>query len=507
MTGVVAVDPRTGAALSEVAVETTADEVAAATGAAASAFPYLSGLSRTDRAALLRALAEGLEIQRSELVTVADSETALGDARLNGELTRTVFQLRFFAEVIEEGSYLEATIDHAGSTAMGYRHDLRQVLVATGPVAVFGASNFPFAFSVPGGDTASALAAGCPVVVKAHPSHPGTSRLAYETMRDSALAFGAPDGILRIVYGQQAGIALVQAPGITAVSFTGSLGGGKALMAAVNARPDPVPFYGELSSINPMVITRPAAALGAAKLGSRLAAAIGGSAGQLCTKPGLIFVPVGEAGDAVVSATVEALGGAQVPPLLNERIFDSYAQITDSYANAPGVTALIPAAQGGAGFLVTPTLYTVNADELRAETVHEIFGPASLIVRYDNFDELAAALNHVENSLTATVHLAPEEETETAQMITALLVPRAGRILYNSYPTGLAVSWAQTHGGPWPSTNTMFSSVGATAIRRFLRPVTYQNAPQAVLPDELRDKPTTVPRREDGRLVLPQTTA
>jgi NADP-dependent aldehyde dehydrogenase len=285
MTDVLSIDPRTGEAVEVVAPETTTEEVDRLCAAALAAAPGLDALGRAGRAALLRALADALEARRDDVVAVADREAALGPARLNGELTRTCYQLRLFAEVLEEGSYLEAAIDHAGETPMGPRPDLRRMLVPIGPVAVFGSSNFPLAFSVPGGDTASALAAGCPVVVKAHSSHPATSKLVFEVLSEAARKAGAQEGTLGIVYGQRAGARLVAHPAIRAVGFTGSVTGGRALLQIIEQRPDPIPFYGELSSLNPVVVTPSAAAERGDTIGRELVGSFTLGAGQFCTKP------------------------------------------------------------------------------------------------------------------------------------------------------------------------------------------------------------------------------
>lgn len=503
MTTITAMNPYTGAPLEPVAEETSREQVTAVVAAAAAATSWLADLPRSERAALLEAVADALEGAREQLVATADSETGLGAARLNGELTRTVFQFRFFGSVITEGSYLEVTLDPAGDTPMGPRPDLRRMLVPTGVVAVFGASNFPFAFSVPGGDTASALAAGCPVVVKAHPSHPGTSELSFALMRDALVAAGAPEGVLGLVHGQDAGTALVQAPEVTAVGFTGSTGGGKALLEAIAERDAPIPFYGELSSINPVVVTRAAAAERAQEIGEGLATSVTGSAGQLCTKPGLVLVPSGAEGDAVVTAMGQAMGQASTVPLLNERIRDSYRSITEGYAQTPGVQQIASGEAEGEGYGVGVALFQAPADELAPDDIAEIFGPASLVVRWDSPEQLEGVLGAVEDSLTATVQTGSGEGTELSHL-TRTLQAHAGRILFNAYPTGVAVSWAQNHGGPWPATNSQHTSVGATAIRRWLRPVVFQNAPEAVLPPELRDDATDIPRRVDGTLVLPQ---
>jgi NADP-dependent aldehyde dehydrogenase len=475
--GVVSTDPRTGEAVEVVAQETTPEEVDRLCAAALAAAPALDALGRAGRAALLRALADALEARRDDVVAVADRETALGPTRLNGELTRTGYQLRLFAEVLEEGSYLEAAIDHPGDTPMGPRPDLRRMLVPIGPVAVFGASNFPLAFSVPGGDTASALAAGCPVVVKAHGSHPATSQLVFDVLDAAARKAGAPDGTLGIVHGLQGGADLVAHPAIRAVGFTGSVTGGRALLEIIERRPDPVPFFGELSSLNPVVVTPTAAAERGTAIGTELVGSFTLGGGQFCTKPGLAFVPAGAEGDAVVDAMAEAVRGAGAP------------------ARGGGPS--------GHGFEAVPRLLQTTAGELPEQVTEECFGPVSVVARYDGEAELFAALQQMPSSLTATV-LRGAGETELPLAVSEQLRTRAGRLVYDAYPTGVAVSWAQHHGGPWPSTNSQHTSVGTTAIRRFLRPVTWQGAPQEVLPAELTDGFRGIPRRIDGVLELPR---
>jgi NADP-dependent aldehyde dehydrogenase len=496
----VSTDPRTGED-TPVAPDTTAAEVAETARAAAAAAPGLEALGRAGRARLLRAAADRLEAAGDEVVATADRETAIGPTRLRGELARTCYQLRLFADVAEEGSYLEATIDHAGDTPMGPGPDLRRMLVPLGPVAVFGASNFPLAFSVPGGDTASALAAGCPVVVKAHESHPATSLLAFRALRDGAADAGAPEGAVGIVLGRDAGGALVADPHIRAVGFTGSAAGARALQDIIDGRPDPIPFYGELSSINPLVITPAAADARGAEIAEGLVGSVTTAAGQLCTKPGLAFVPAGAAGDALVARMAELVGDAAPQPLLNARIHDSYGEISARLAGLGGVAVAGrgPAADGP-GFGAAAALLTVAAADLRPEVAEECFGPLVVAVRYRDEDELLAALRALPGSLAAAVHAQPDDDLDE---LLAVLRPRAGRILFDGYPTGVLVAWAQTHGGPWPATNTVHTSVGPTAIRRFLRPLTWQNAPERVLPPELRDADPGIPRRIDGTLHLP----
>jgi NADP-dependent aldehyde dehydrogenase len=505
VTTIAATDPRTGDSAATAAEETTAPEVARIAQAAADSAPQFERAGRQFRASLLRAIADELDDRRQLIVDVADRETAIGPTRLNGELTRTVYQARLFADVLDEGSYLEASIDHAADTPMGPGPDLRRLLVPIGPVAVFGASNFPLAFSVPGGDTVSALAAGNPVVVKAHSSHPGTSLCAFDAMLTAARRVGAPDGVLGIVFGQAAGSALVADPRIKAVGFTGSLGGGKALLDIIGGREEPIPFYGELSSLNPVVVTPGAAAARGAVIGKGIAESFTVSAGQLCTKPGLVFVPAGDAGDVLVAATAETVGHTDAPVLLNERIFASFGEISGRAASLGEMSVLARGSEpSGSGFAVTPLLLGAAATELTALATEECFGPMTIIARYRSNDELHAALHALPSALTGTIH-AEEDEVQCVSELTAILRAKAGRVLYNGYPTGVLVSWAQTHGGPWPATNTLHSSVGTTAIRRFLRPVTWQNAPEFALPEELREAYDAIPRRIDGTLTVPDT--
>ena len=503
MPDVPSIDPRTGETVEIVAPETTPAEVDRRCHTALAVAGPLEALGRHGRAALLDTLADALEARRADIVAVADRESGLGTTRLDGELTRTAYQLRLFGEVLRDGGYLEAAVDHAGDSPMGPRPDLRRMLVPVGPVAVFGASNFPVAFSVPGGDTASALAAGCPVVVKAHGSHPATSQLCFEVLDAAARQAGAPDGTLGIVHGQQAGADLVAHPAIRAVGFTGSVTGGKALLEIIQSRPDPIPFFGELSSLNPVVVTPAAAAERAARLGAEIVASATLGAGQFCTKPGLVFVPSGAAGDDVVAAMAGAVTASGTQVLLNAGIADSFGRLSARLAGAPGVhvvargQAVEPAGNGG--YRAAPILLATSAAGLPQQVTEECFGPVTVVARYTDQAELFTALQTLPSSLTATV-LRGQGERDLPAELSRRLRPHAGRLVYDGYPTGVAVSWAQHHGGPWPSTNSQHTSVGTTAIRRFLRPVTWQNAPADVLPEELTDDYQGIPRRVDGVL-------
>jgi NADP-dependent aldehyde dehydrogenase len=499
------IDPRTGQVVETVAAETDADRLEAVCRAAAAAAGPLERLERHGRARLLRGMADALEAERAAIVSVADRETALGGARLEGELTRTCFQLRLFAEVLEEGSYLEAAVDHAGSTAMGPRPDLRRMLVPIGPVAVFGASNFPLAFSVPGGDTAAALAAGCPVIVKAHHSHPATSQLCFEILEKAAAAASAPPGTIGLVHGLQAGADLVAHPAIRAVGFTGSLSGAKALVEIIERRPDPIPFFGELSSLNPVVVTSRAAEERAADLGPAIVNSFTLGAGQFCTKPGLVLVPAGSAGDVLVDAMRTTVSEQEARVLLNGGIAAGYDDGVQRLEREAAVQVLARGREAtGQGFEAVPVLLGIPAGSLTEAVTEECFGPVAVVVRYSSEAELSDTLQAMPASLTATV-LRGTGETEVPARVVAALRDRTGRLIFDGFPTGVAVSWAQHHGGPWPSTNSQHTSVGATAVRRFLRPVTWQDAPSELLPPELREDGDDIPRRVDGRLQLPRT--
>ncbi len=498
---VASIDPRTGTAVENVAPATDAATVAAICAQAAAAAPALAALGRTGRARMLRAMADALDADAEAIVALADRETALGSPRLPGELTRTTYQLRAFAEALDEGSYVEATIDHAGDTAMGPRPDLRRWLVPIGPVAVFGASNFPLAFSVPGGDTAAALAAGCPVVAKAHPGHPATSQRCFERLADAAADSGAPEGTIAIVHGQDAGAALVQHPAIRAVGFTGSQRGGRALHDLASGRPDPIPFYGELGSLNPVVVTPAAAAERAAEIGAGLAASYTLGGGQFCTKPGLVFVPAGAAGEELIAAVGVGTRDAEAAILLAGGIRDAFDAGTEALASARGATEVArSAATPGDGFSALPRIFSVPAPELDGPLLDECFGPVTVLATYADEAELTAALARVPGSLTATLHIGAGE-TELPGRLLEQVTAGAGRVLFDGFPTGVAVAPAMQHGGPWPASTSIHTSVGITSVRRFLRPVSYQNAPDALLPAELQEaNPDRIPRRVDGVL-------
>lgn len=491
------VDPRTAVASETTLVATDDTEVARIAAAAASAFADIRRRPRTWRAEMLRSIADELEAERDALVQTAANETGLSETRLDGELTRTVFQFRLFADAVDEGGFLEATIDHAAPTPMGPGPDIRRMLIPIGPVAVFGSSNFPFAFSVPGGDTASALAAGNPVVLKAHSSHPLTSHLAFTCLRRGLERAGAPADTVGIVFGQAAGATLVTDPHIRAVGFTGSLATGRILMDLIAERPTPIPFYGELSSLNPLVVSPGAIAARGDEIAAGLFASVTGSAGQLCTKPGIAFVP--READDFVDDLVGRARLAAPQTLLNRGIHASFGRLEDALVREGGTLGRVRTRRGETGFTATPAVLEIDAAALTASATEEAFGPLILVVRYRTTDEIIAALDVIPDSLTATLH-AEDVELPALDGLIASLGARVGRLVFNGYPTGVRVSWGQHHGGPWPATNTLHTSVGVTAMRRFLRPFAWQDAPEAVLPDELRDDFRSIPRRVDGIL-------
>ena len=504
MNAVMTVDPRDGARRETDLSETGDAELKSVAALLPGAGEWLLGLGRTGRGGLLDAVATSLESHRTQLVATAEAETGLTRARLEAELTRAVLQFRMFGDVVRDGGYVEAAIDHAGQTPLGPAPDVRRMLVAVGPVAVFGASNFPFAFSVAGGDTASALAAGCPVVVKAHPSHPLTSQASAEAIQSAVHSMSGPSGVLAIVYGQAAGLALVRHPAIRAVALTGSIGAARAIQAAIDEREDPIPFYGELSSVNPIVILPAAAAARGEQIAEGLFASFTGSGGQLCTKPGLAFVPADPGGDHLVAMLRDRVASAAGAVLLNERIRDAFIEGEARLERAGARLAPRPDIAPGPGFTVAPALLELDLLDVSREILDECFGPVMVVIRYRAVADLDRVLATVPPSLTGSVHGEVDDEPEAVRRLVDRFAQRSGRIVFNGYPTGVRVSWAQHHGGPWPSTNSLHTSVGSTSIRRFLRPLAWQDAPEWILPEELRDGFSGIPRRVDGKLELAQ---
>lgn len=492
-------DPRTGEALGEVPCTSSA-EVEEVMARAAGAAPTLALTSPAERAGWLRALADALEAPDTaqRLVALADRETALGEVRLTGELARVAAQLRFYADVTQEGSWLRATIDHATTTTPW----LGRVQQPLGPVAVFGASNFPFAFGVLGNDTASALAAGCPVVAKAHPAHPLLSaelgRLATETLGGA----GAPAGAFGLVAGFSAGASLVASPHTTAVAFTGSQQGGLALWRLANQRDVAIPVFAEMGTVNPVVLT----AGGATRLAQVADGFVGSftlGTGQFCTKPGLLLAPTGSNAAAAVGLALEA--AAPRGWLLTDGIARAASACVDELVAAGArVVAQVPMAD--AGWAAPATVLSVRAVALvrGSRLLEECFGPVALVAEYADAEELRQVVGQLQGALAASVMTAGPDDPDTAPAV-SLLAPLVGRVAVDDWPTGVAWTWAQQHGGPWPATTAPWAtSVGAAALDRFTRPVAFQSVPDAALPAALRaDNPWHLPRRVDGRLEVP----
>ncbi|MFJ4779625.1 aldehyde dehydrogenase (NADP(+)) [Streptomyces sp. NPDC088762] len=524
-TPVWSVDPRTGKQREQVAVEATRQEVDEAVRSAHAARGALADAGV--RAAFLRKAAALLDEAAPHVIEAADAETALGPGRLTGELARTTGQLRAFADAVDEGSYLDIRIDRADPSLSPPRPELRRYKVPLGVVAVYAASNFPLAFSVPGGDTASALAAGCPVVVKAHPDHPATSELCASVLRRAAVAAGLPAEVVSVVHGFDAGLELIRHPLVAAAGFTGSIRGGRALFDAAAARPVPIPFHGELGSLNPVVVTPAAAAERAEEIGTGLAGSVTLGVGQFCVKPGLVLVPEGADGDRLTEALTKALGETEPGVLLDHRMRENFLAGVRERAALPGVTAPVTPGSGGehtvgAGYLTVPAGLLVDpaggaagsegsdgSDGSEGTDRHsyevlleECFGPVTVVVRYADQREAAAVLERLSGNLSATLQLSAAE-TEGAPGPASALIAQvtglAGRIVVNGWPTGVAVAPAQHHGGPYPAATSHSTSVGGTAIERWLRPVAYQSVPDALLPAELREaNPLGLPRRVTG---------
>lgn len=494
------VDPRTGQPTGSPIPETTPDEIEARLAAATAAAPEFGAARPSVRAAFLRTLADRLDAQADALVPLAVAESGLPEARLTGEVARTSGQLRLFASVLDEGSYLEVILDSADPASTPPRPDLRRWLEPLGPVLVYAASNFPFAFSVLGGDTASALAAGTPVIVKAHPSHPGLSQAVAELTAAVVADCGLPSGVFGVVHGDEAGLTVLRDPRIKACGFTGSTAGGRFLFDIASSRPDPIPFYGELGSINPAVITPAAVAARGPEIAQGFVGSMTLGAGQFCTKPGLLFLPAGHGLDEALAGAVTAVPPA---PMLNSRISAQLAEGLGELGKHPAVDLVAAGAEPPSeGAWCSPRLFRTSAAAVLddpAALTSEYFGPNALVVEYRDADELLAVLHTVEGSLTATVHSEPGDDFPVRTVV-GRLATRAGRVLHNGWPTGVAVSWAMQHGGPWPATtNPLHTSVGATAIRRWLRPVCYQDVPDDLLPEALTDaNPWGLPRRVDG---------
>lgn len=497
-----AFDPSAEAVLEPAFGGATLEDVAQACQCADAAFDLFRATAPAARAAFLEAIAANLEAEAEALVARAGAETGLAEARLRGELRRTTGQLRLFACVLRDGDHLDARIDHALPERMPPRADIRLMNHAIGPVVVFGASNFPLAFSVAGGDTASALAAGCPVIVKAHPAHPGTSELAGRAIQRAISACGLPAGVFALLFdaGTEIGAALVADPRIQAVGFTGSRHGGLALVALAQTRPRPIPVYAEMSSLNPVVLLPGALAERGEATGKAFAAALTLAAGQFCTNPGLVLALDEPNLESFIAGACGALTDAEPETMLSVGIHSAYRAGVEALANHPAVTQIFegPRAKGLAG---PSALFSVSAAAVLADArlTEEVFGASSMLVRCRDLDELLRLLRSLEGQLTVAVHAATSDLPQARELMPTL-ERLAGRVLFNGFGTGVEVCDAMVHGGPFPATSDGRStSVGSLAIARFLRPVCYQDVPSALLPAMLReDYSPRIPRRIDG---------
>ncbi|ADB37059.1 aldehyde dehydrogenase (NADP(+)) [Spirosoma linguale] len=480
---------------------------------AAEAFPVYAKLSGAQRADFLDAIAAEIEAIGDELIERAVLESGLPTGRISGERGRTTGQLRMFANVLREGSWVDARINPAMPDRQPLpRPDLRRMLVPLGPVVVFGASNFPLAFSVAGGDTASALAAGCPVVVKAHPSHPGTSSLVGQAIVSAAQKTGMPDGVFSLLHADiEVAQQLVAHPAVKAVGFTGSRAGGLALLRVAQSRPEPIPVYAEMSAVNPFVvlpgaISQETGPNSATTVAAGLAGSITLGVGQFCTNPGLVFLLDSPKTQVFLETVAEKIRASAPATMLNAGICQAYQKGVQQNRIIPGVHVLAEADTDAESSQTQgrPTILSTTAPIFLSSPAlgEEVFGPTSLVVVCETEAELEECLTTLEGQLTATIYATPAELTFSSVDWVSLLQAKAGRVLFGGYPTGVEVSEAMTHGGPFPATSDSRStSVGTAAILRFVRPVTYQSFPDELLPPALQnDNPLNIWRNVDGKI-------
>jgi alpha-ketoglutaric semialdehyde dehydrogenase len=502
-----AVNPLTGERLPTDFIPATAEEVEAAVPLAAEAFDIYQRVSGRDRGAFLRTIAAKIESMAAEVIERASQETALPQARLQGETARTCAQLRLFAQVAEEGSWVQARIDRADPERKPVpKPDIRSLLRPIGPVVVFGASNFPLAFSVAGGDTASALAGGNTVIVKAHAAHPGTGELVGHAIQASVRECGLPEGVFSLLFGSgsQIGTALMKHPLVRAGGFTGSRLAGRILMDVAASRPEPIPFYAEMSSTNPVFILPGALRERGENIAAGLHSSFTLGAGQFCTKPGMVFLPQGSDASALAKKLQESVAASAPFHLLTKTIRSTYDSAIAARKTAASVRLVAegPQTAADAGFAVPSALFETDAASfLSSDLDAEIFGPTTLLVQHSSRDQLLAIARRLEGHLTATIHGTEQDLREFADLI-AILENKVGRLVFNGFPTGVEVTHAMVHGGPYPSTSDGRStSVGSQAIFRFTRLVCYQGFPDSVLPDALQDaNPLGIWRMVDGKM-------
>jgi len=499
------INPATGEKLEPAFQGGNANDIERACTLAEAAFDTYRATTPEQRARLLESIAENIEAIGDELIERAHAESALPIGRLQGERGRTTGQLRLFARVLRDGRWQNATLDSALPDRTPPRPDLRMQKIAVGPVAVFGASNFPLAFSVAGGDTASALAAGCPVVAKAHPAHPGTSELVGRAIQKAVADNGLPEGVFSLVMGvgNAIGTALVAHPAIQAVGFTGSRAGGMALMNVANSRPQPIPVYAEMSSINPVYLLPEALAARGEQIARDLIDSLVLGVGQFCTNPGLLLAIESPALERFRAAALAALVGKPSATMLTPGIHQAFERGVAQLSEVDGLTRAACGLDSTGPNQARPVFFETSAERFIADhRMHaEVFGPSTVLVTCKDADALVAVTRILEGQLTATVQADRGDHALAARLLPAL-ERKVGRVLFNGFPTGVEVSFAMVHGGPFPATSdTRTTSVGTTAIDRFLRPVCYQNFPADLLPQALQDgNPLNLWRLKDGEL-------
>jgi NADP-dependent aldehyde dehydrogenase len=488
-----AVNPETGASLESLFYEGTSQDVDRAVALAEKAFDTYRATDNRKRGEFLETIATELLTIEKVLVDRAMQETGLPEARLVGELGRTVNQLKLFAQLVKEGSYVEARIDRALPDRLPVpKPDIRQILIPLGPVAVFGASNFPLAFSVAGGDTASALASGCPVVVKGHPAHPGTSELTGQAIRNAVIKCALPEGIFSLIQGNalELGAILVQHFHLKAVAFTGSLAGGRALFDLAASRPEPIPVYAEMGSVNPIFLLPQALQEHGDSLAKGFVESVTLGAGQFCTSPGLLFAIKGPALENFVQKAAELLSQKTPGLMLHAGIKQNFQQGIERLKGIQGVIRVGGSSSQETSCFVNTVLLQTDAKVFfeNPGIGEEVFGPSAVVVACDSREEMMISAQNLHGQLTATVHGQDLELEDYAELF-RVLERRVGRVLVGGFPTGVEVCDSMNHGGPYPATtDSRSTSVGTAAIKRFLRPVCYQNFPQAMLPEPLKNK-------------------
>ena len=495
-----AIDPKTGETLEPAFAFAGEADVDRAAELAWQAFDHFRDTPLETRARFLEGIAAAIDALGEMLIDRAALETGLSRRRLGIERDRTTGQLRLFAEVVRAGEWLDLRIDHALPERMPFpRPDLRLRQVGVGPVAVFGASNFPLAFSVAGGDTAAAFAAGCPVIVKGHPAHPGTGELVGRAIQVAVADAGLPPGVFALLNGAiETGTALVRHRHVKSVGFTGSRGAGLALMAIAAARPEPIPVHAEMSSINPVFILPSALAERTEAIAQGFVGSLALDSGQYCTNPGLVYAVDGPDLEAFLAHVEAALAGKHAEAMLTPGIHAAFDKGVAALASHPDVQTLARGLDGTDANATPPAVFLTDAARFEADETlgHEVFGASSMIVRCASVAAMLEAAERMEGQLTATLQL-DGGDIDVARQLLPVLERRVGRILANGWPTGVEVSHAMVHGGPYPATaDSRFTSVGTLSIRRFLRPVSYQNLPEALLPEVLRDD--ALPRLVDG---------